>query len=327
MYRTIIRITIALAAFLALPLNSAFATTVSPLLFEFEIAPGKSTQETISVINDSEQTQTYTLFVENFIASGEDGSQQYLHEEIPTGLASWVVVDEPTVTIAPGERAEFPFLVNVPNDAEPGGHYATVFFSRGGASGRSTGVGITEQVGVLLLVQVPGDIKEQANVESFRITNGMILNRLPAEFELRIRNTGSVHISPRGTLVVRNLLGSVVERLPANPNKSRILPNSIRRIQSGWAKTLEEKQGGFFAELTNEWNNFAIGKYTASIDVTYGSRQTALPDQRVSFWVIPWRILIVVILIIVAIIALVKGYNALLIRSALRSSRSGKRKS
>lgn len=316
------------AAFLAMliiPLAGARAITVSPVLFDFEIAPGGSQQDTIRLINNTNERETFTLFVENFVASGEEGGQMYIHEEEPTDLASWVSVDAPTVTLDPGEMAEFPFLIQIPEDAEPGGHYASVFFSRGGGPDEASGVGITEQVGVLLLVRVPGDVMEQASVESFRITNGTVLNRLPAKFELRIRNTGSIHLRPKGTLVVKNVLGSVVTRLPANPNKSAILPSSIRRVESSWVKTLDIPEGGFWTELKNEWRNFALGRYTASIDVTYGSQNKQLPSQQVCFWVIPWRILLVVLVLIVILIALIKGYNTILVRTALKESKKKKK--
>jgi hypothetical protein len=324
MTRKLTLLAVVFMALLLIPSGGANAITVSPVLFDFEIATGVNRQDKVLLINDTGERETFSLLVENFVASGEEGAQEYIREEEPTDLASWVFVDQPTVTLDPGEMAEFPFIVSVPEDAEPGGHYATIFFSRGGREGSASGVGVTEQVGVLLLVRVPGDIREQANVESFRVVNGPVLNRLPAEFELRIRNTGSVHIRPKGTLVVHNLLGSVVARLPANPKKSAILPNSIRKIDSGWVKTVDIPKGGFWTEVKNEWRNFAIGRYTASIDVKYGSQSTQLPGQGVNFWVIPWRLLLLALGALIVLIALIKGYNALLVRAAMKKSRKKK---
>ncbi len=321
MKRTTTPLAIVLFAFLLIPSEGAHAITVSPVSFDFEIAPGASRQDKILLINDTGERETFRLLVENFIASGEEGAQEYIHEDEPTSLASWVVVDQPAVTLDPGESAEFPYLINVPSDAEPGGHYATIFFSRGGTEGSTSGVGIMEQVGVLLLVRVPGDIREQASVESFQILNGPVLNRLPAEFNLRIRNTGSVHIRPKGTLVIRNLLGSVVARPLANPNTSAVLPNSIRKINTGWVKTVDISNGGFWTEAKNEWKNFAIGMYTVSIDSTYGSQNAALSGQEVRFWVLPWRLLLIALGMLAVLIVLIKGYNALLVQAALRKSR------
>ncbi|GMU25106.1 DUF916 domain-containing protein [Candidatus Uhrbacteria bacterium UHB] len=298
------------------------AITVSPVLFDFDIQPGSSQQAKITVVNDSNETQSFTLHTQNFIASGEEGSQEYLQEEQPSDLASWVIPDQPTIQIDPGASRDFPFLISVPEHADPGGHYATIFFTRApGASGES-GVGIAEQVGVLLLVNVPGDIVESIEVDSFRVKH-TVVNRLPAEFEFRLRNLGSVHERPKGTLVIRNILGSVVARVPGNPNKSAILPNSVRRIDSGWAHTLDiPEDRGFWAETKNEWKNFAIGRYTASIDMTYGSNNVQIPVHTVSFWVLPWHLMLLALLGLVGIVLLIMLYNNLLVRAALKKSQA-----
>ncbi|HWQ99983.1 MAG TPA: hypothetical protein VN397_04035 [Candidatus Methylomirabilis sp.] len=319
------RIIIAFAAtagLLLAPLSAVRAMTVSPVLFEFDVAKGTSKQETIKIWNDTEQVQTYSLAVQNFVATGEDGAQEYLDEKEPTGLASWVIVDRPTVTLQPGESADFPFAVNVPADAEPGGHYATVFFAVGSETAE-TGVGIASRTGVLLLVNVPGEIREDARVESFRLMGGGTLSRLPATFELRIRNLGSTHFRPRGTLVIRNLLGSVVTRVAANPKSSAVLPQSVRRVYSVWANTMEVPSGGFWTEMKNEWRNFAFGRYTATVDMTYGSKNATIPTQTATFWVFPWRLTLIAALAVVAMFLLLKGYNTLIVRAALK--RSGKK--
>jgi hypothetical protein len=309
--------------FLFLPGGGAGAVTVSPVLFDMDIAPGATAQDKIVLTNDTDERQTFAFLAENFTARGEEGGQEYIHEDEPTGLASWVYPDRPSVTLDPGQSAEFPFLISVPEDAEPGGHYATIFFSRGagdGASSAKGGVGITEQIGVLLLVRVPGDIMEKANVESFRMAKGTVLHRLPAEFELRVRNTGSVHVRPTGTLVIRNLIGITAARLPANPKQSAVLPGSVRKIENAWLKTAAPEDGGFWAEAANEWRNFALGRYAASVELAYGSRQELIRSQTVHFWVIPWRVLLLALGAFIALIILVKVYNAIVVRAALRKS-------
>lgn len=298
--------------------TEAQAITVSPVKYDFEITPGRSVQDHVLLINDTNQRETFTLHAENFVAGGEDGGQLYLPEDTLTDLASWVRLGEPKITLNPGEAAEFPFMIGVPEGAEPGGHYATLFFTRGGGKDAGSAVGIAEQVGVLLLVRVPGEVREDARVESLRVKHGGLLNRLPAIFELRIRNVGSIHLYPRGTVVVQNMLGNVVARLPANPNNAAVLPNSVRRLESGWTKTLESSSGGFFAELRNEWRNFAIGRYTASVEMTYGSQQAQLGNASVSFWVFPWHLLLVCALLLIALIGSIRLYNAMLVRSAMK---------
>lgn len=306
---------------LFLPFHAAMAITVSPVVMDVDVVKGSSKQDKITVRNDTDRTQTYALKVQNFVAEGEEGGQAYLEEPQPSGLASWVIVDKPAVTLQPGESAEFPFAINVPRDAEPGGHYATIFFTSSPGDIERTGVGVASKTGVLLLVNVPGDIREEARVETFSMYGGSWINRLPANFELRIRNLGNTHFRPRGTLVIRNVLGSVVARVPANPKRSAVLPNSVRKVYAVWASTLDIPSGGFWTEVRNEWRNFALGRYTASVDIQYGSQNKTLEVEPSAFWVFPWRLGILAFVGLILVFALLRFYNAMIVRAALKRAR------
>ena len=315
----------------------AQALAVSPVLYDFEIAPGSSRQSGITVTNETQQRETYTLNVENFVPSGECGQQSYVNEARPSGLASWIFPERPSVSLDPGQSAEFPFIVNVPRDAEPGGHYATIFFTQSGTRGEATGVGVGSEVGVLILVNVPGNVREDARIESFSLRGPTVRDRLPVYFDLRMRNLGSVHFRTRGTLIVKNMFGRVVQRAPANPNNVATLPASVRRVESVWARTLADEpdqdpcfyppvkgashEGGFIQDLRNEWDNFALGRYVASVEITYSSTAPALFSEEAVFWVIPWRMLLLMGIGIVLIGTLLKLYNRLLVSSALKKER------
>lgn len=316
-----------LGCFVAQRAPAAQALAVSPVLYDFEIAPASNKQGTITLINDTEQEDTYGLSVRNFVAMGEDGAQQYLDEENPSDLASWISLDKPSVTLASGQSAQFTFSVNVPVNAEPGGHYASIFFTHAGKPGSGTGVGIGGQVGVLILVNVPGNVKEDAKIESFTLQGSSLKDHLPAIFDLRLHNLGSVHFRPRGTLVVKNIFGQTVAREPANPKNSAVLPNSIRRVEMTWARTLDVEEGnGFLTGVRNEWKNFAIGRYSASVEVSYGSQGKTLSSSDVTFWVIPWHLLLIALVGLAAIVLLIRLYNRMLVSSALKKEARGRRK-
>lgn len=307
-------------ALMAHPLQ-ARAFSVSPVVVDLEVEPGAAGQGTIQITNTDTRSRTYYVSIQKFVAKGEDGQQDFLPEEDDSGLASWMVPDRRSVTLAPGESVPFSYVVNVPLNAEPGGHYAAVFFSDRPTVEGGVAVGVGAKVGVLFLLRVPGEILESARVESFRSTSER-LNRLPAYFELRVRNLGSVHLRPEGTVQIRNVFGSTVAKVPANPRQAAVLPNSIRRFESVWAKTFEEERGGFIAELQNEWKNFAIGPYKAEVKVLYGEQKQEL-QATTTFWVIPWRLLTAFVLLLVVLFILVSLYNRMVVRSALKKGRRG----
>ncbi len=307
------------SAFLWLAPHAVHAFSVSPVVVDLEVPPGTAAQGTVQITNTDSQRRTYYISVQKFVAKGEDGQQDFLPEEDQSGLASWITPDRRSVTLQPGETAPFSYAVSVPLNAEPGGHYAALFFSDHPTADKGTSVGVGAKVGVLFLLRVPGDILESARVESFRSTSER-LHRLPAYFELRVRNLGSVHLRPEGSVVVRNMFGSVVATVPANPRQSAVLPNSIRRFESVWANTFEDEGDGFFAELKNEWRNFGIGKYTADVRVRYGEQKQELVAET-TFWIIPWHVLTMGAALLVLLIVLVSLYNRMVIRAAIRKGR------
>lgn len=298
----------------------ASALTVSPVLVDQDIAPGMRANGKMLIINESKTSQTYYLSVQSFIPIGEEGEQQYLDETDIRGLPAWFRFAKTSYSVGPLETVEVPYSIIVPQNGEPGGHYATVFFSTNPeAAGQGTSINIAAKTGILFLINVSGNIQEGAGVESFSV-NQKFFSHLPAMMSLRIRNTGSIHFNPVGTLTIRNMWGGIVARVAANPKKSAVLPNSVRRLDTWWTKSTDIETEGIWAGVINEWRNFAIGHYTATVDVKYGSLNTALPAQTITFWVIPWRLMLIFLAIIAVLIVLMKLYNKMIVSSALKRS-------
>lgn len=310
----------ALACF-SVSTHPVLAFAISPVVVDLEVDPGTAAQGKVQITNTDGKDQTYYIGVQNFVAKGEDGAQDFLPESDITGLASWITPQTRSVRLGANETREFGYAVNVPKNAEPGGHYAAMFFSTVPLnSDRGSAVGVGAKTGLLFLLRVPGDIREDARIESFRVNSGQI-DRLPAYFEMRVRNLGNVHFKPEGNVVIKNFLGQEVAKVPLNPRKSSVLPNSIRRIDTVWAKTFDVSSGGFFTELKNEWKNFAIGRYTAVAEGFYGVRKQSLAASVV-FWVVPWRLIVVTVFALLILVGCLKLYHRFVVNSAVKKIRS-----
>jgi hypothetical protein len=241
------------------------------------------------------------------------------------GLPTWFHLSATTLTLEPNETKEIEYEIAVPQDAEPGGKYATVFFSTTPTTAKDqSSVGVAAKTGIIFLIRIAGEVNEGAKIESFTVNNKFI-SALPAMMSLRIRNTGSVHIRPIGTLTIRNMWGGIVAKVPANPKNSAVLPSSIRRMDTWWAKSLDfPKNQGFIEGLANEWRNFALGKYTAMVDVKYGTKNQQLNTETVSFWVFPWRMALILLGLLIILFFGMKIYNRTLINAALGKKESKK---
>jgi hypothetical protein len=307
----------------------AWALTVSPTIFDQTSDAGKTLTGTIRLTNETDAAQTYYTSVQNFVAEGEDGRQSFLPETDRTGLAQWLKPGIPNITLKAGEVREVNWSLELPKNAEPGGHYAAMFFSTQPPNDKGITVGIGAKLGVLFLVNVNGDIKEQATVESFRVYEGdsafgghetSFLSYLPADFELRIRNQGSVHVRPKGVIRIMSMIGREASSIDVNPLDSKVLPSSIRRVRSVWGPTDLSKAEGFFQGVKNEWKGFAFGRYTAKAEATFGAANQPL-NAQVTFWVFPWRLSLLFVGVVLLLLLGLKAYNRMVISAAMSKKR------
>ncbi|KKR17864.1 MAG: hypothetical protein UU65_C0004G0087 [candidate division CPR2 bacterium GW2011_GWC1_41_48] len=244
--------------------------TVVPPNFELYANPGEGITEKLRVKNESSVQSTFQIVVEDFKAQGEDGGVELVDKEQSNStfsLAKWIEPDVKTLTLGPGEEKALNFRVNVPKDAEPGGHYASILVSMGGDGNLNTsGASVASRIGSLVLLRVSGNVKEETTVESF--TAPKYSEKAPVNFGLRVKNAGNNHVRPKGTIVITDIFGRKVAEVPLNG--LNVLPNNtIRKMDTEW------KHDGLLAN-----------RYTATLVATYGQQNKPL-SASVSFIVFP----------------------------------------
>lgn len=76
-----------------------------------------------------------------------------------------------------------------------------------------------------------------------------------------------MHLKPQGEITIINFLNKQVGKTFVNNQGVNVLPQSIRKFVSKWliSKSIVLPGKGFFTELKNEKNNFALGKYKAEL--------------------------------------------------------------
>ena len=170
-------------------------------------------------------------------------------------------------------------------------------------------------------MRVEGNIREAGNITDFSVTKTGVYSRLPVSFNALFRNEGNVHVRPTGEVTVRNVLGGTSVVLSVNEALGAVLPSSERRFTTTWEKEPNRATAGnFFQEVGAEWNNFAFGPYTATVNLKYGLSNDNVVTQTVRFVVIPWQLLLVILLAIILVVLLtvwgVRRYNRWIIRRA-----------
>ena len=87
-----------------------------------------------------------------------------------------------------------------------------------------------------------------------------------------IDNTGSVHTSPSGTIVITNFIGEEVGAIELAP--WFVLPQSVRTRELSWDREL------------------LFGRYQAELTIDHGY-DTPTESLTYAFWVLPWKVVAV----------------------------------
>lgn len=285
---------------------------LSPPVVELSANPGQTVTVNISVRDVTNGELIAKGQADDFGAgNNEEGQPQLLlHEtgETRYSLKYWIG-SVPDLDLQPEQLKTSTVTINVPANAEPGGHYGVVRFTAVPPNLNGTGVALSASVGTLILLRVNGPVTEKLSLAQFSTghadKNGEWFDQSmfetgPVNFLVRLRNEGTVHEQPRGSVVVKNWLGRKVGAVAVNPTGGNVLPDSIRRFTG----TLGSKR--------------LFGYYSASLALTYDGGKTL--DGRLSFWVIPWKLLLLVLLLLVllyfALRWALKKYNNYIIAQA-----------
>ena len=284
--------------------------TTSPLPINLKVNPGSSVSTNIKIKNDGIATEDIKVTLMKFKADGTYGAPILMDREVGDNFFDWATFSENRFTLPVNEWKTISVTFNVPESASFGYYYAVVF-SRA-QENAPTGSGQTVVAGgmatlILLEVQVP-NAKREIQVADFSVDKSMF-EFLPATFSVKLNNTGNVHVAPRGNIFINKGNDKDIAILEVNAGKGEILPNSVRIFTEKWSdgfpyyaqaqadgKALLDDKGNPAQEL--KWNFADVsklrwGKYTAKMLLIYDDGKKDVPiEAEVSFWVIPWRLII-----------------------------------
>jgi hypothetical protein len=289
----------------------AFNLITSPLPINLAGAPGSTLTTQIKIKNNATFAQPLKVGLMKFGAFGEDGKPQLMDREAGDSYFDWVNFSPTSFNAPPGEWQSVNMTIRLPKTAAFGYYYAVTFTPAGPvAHGPKENVLIgSSAVLVLVDAQVPGT-KRRLQLESFT-TSRRMLEFLPATFAARLHNDGNIHVIPHGNIFIKQGK-KIVATLDVNPQNGNILPNSNRIYQTDWhdgfpvyetksqdGQPVTDKHGKIKRSL--KWDlgqiqHLRFGHYTAQLVLAYDNGQRDIPlESTLSFWVVPWRILVVLL--------------------------------
>ena len=296
------------------PAASSYDVTVSPVYFDLSADPGTTLTSKIRIRNNTSSPIPVKLGVERL--TGDLNGNYNLTQDKDDSTLSWITFDSNSVVTQPLEWTEIPFSINIPQDAAYG-YYWTITFAQDNTSPLAkNGVTLSGAAAVPILLDVrKAGAKSEGKIAEFA-TDSPFYEYLPTKFNLKVQNTGNVHIQPKGSIFIKDWLGRQVAVLNINSEQRNILPNSARKFENSWDDgfiTIEpkivdgqqkvDKNGKPETSLKIRWDkilDLKVGRYTASELVIISTATKDLTyQQEVSFWVFPWKLIGGILLFIV----------------------------
>lgn len=247
------------------------ALGVSPAIFELVLDPSEEKTTKVTVLNIINFPLPVKASVKSFL----------VEEEIPAeakeifDASSWIKVDPADFILQPRENKEINITISPPKKAEPGGHYATIYFQPlvpVEVLSPQTAY-VVARVGVLAFLIVKGEIIEKASIGNLQTADFQQFG--PLEFKISFKNEGNIHLLASGSLGIWDWWGKEVAKLDFKP--TMVLPKTSQELTDVWPK------------------KYLLGKFSAQAKLVYGSENKASESQRIEFWVVPWIPILVLI--------------------------------
>ncbi len=255
-----------------------------PTSIRLNLNPGETWEGGVTVINTNNFALNVNPEKEN-LGGGAEGAIELLGENISYGLASWITYNETPMSLQPEERRELSFKITVPENAQPGGHYAAILF-RGLSSSETqgSGLGISGRVGSVVLVEVSGELKKSGEISQAIIPK--FISHGPLEIDFKVKNTGNTHFSPEGTVTISGLFQN--KELTWEPRV--VFPGYDRTFKASWD------------------NRYFFGPLTVKIMAQIPGGPSLMVDSFV-IWAFPWQDLLIVIVVLLLLVVLFRFFK------------------
>ncbi|MCC7106366.1 MAG: hypothetical protein IT307_14585 [Chloroflexi bacterium] len=243
---------------------------------------------------------------------------------VASTASRWLTFDRTSFPMQPGVPEAIQFQVKPPVEAEPGDHVIGVLLNAAVAT--ESQARISPSLGVRLVVTVPGAARREAILTKFQTVHdalsiGWSLNDQwvglqtpnplplfdsgPVVFRAGISNNGNVQIAPGGEVVLSDLLGNTVARVPVQG--PIIYPADSATVGANWSPS------GLLG--------VPLGVYRAKFSFDYGGQDTLVGSDWLMF--LPWKGLLIAALVAAGLRLLLP--NQLSFRLPARKDRQARR--
>jgi len=238
----------------------------SPASLEMVLDRGKTTAQTILLFNQGKDPVTVTAYAWDWWHEPGNARKFAPPGTLPHSAAKWISFIPEKITVNPGKGSNVTVVINTPADASAGNYAVAWFEAIPEANPNSKELRVGARLGVLVMTEVRGQTKPAVIVEELALSPPTAAQPLKAD--VKITNSGDVHLFPKGTLVImdrkRKLVGHV------GFEKQRMLPGEERSVTVKYGGDL--KPGEYEAILTIDYGEAGATVKTTTFTVAGGTK-------------------------------------------------------
>ena len=300
MRRTLASIgTIIAMIFAVIPRASAASgsgLSVSPPRAYLTINAGRADSIEVTLKNISGTDVNVKSIVNDFDSNNETGEPKINTDtstKSPNSVRSFLV-GVTDVLLNKDETKKISIPVQVPDNATSGAYYGVIRYTAEPLTrdddGTKKQVALNASVGIIVLIEVPGNITEQVQAQKITAqrndSSASFFVAPPNQSAITLKNTGNGFARPYGHVSVTKGGKEVYSYEMNNTDpRSNILPDKTRTFKD---------------EIKNVDK---LGRYTITANISYGQGGDIL-TLKTSFWVLPlWFIIAVLSGLLVALVA------------------------
>lgn len=271
---------------------------ISPTRAEVTVEKGQTGEAKFNIKNITSGTVTVKAVLNDFDPQ-EDGSPKPLAEGQSNSSTIRNFITLPAdQDLAADQAVDVAIPIAIPENTAPGAYYGVVLFQGLPLQEASTPgqVSLTGSVGGIILINVPGDVKESMQLVSIRAgratpgsNNEVRLSSIFAQpfdrVQVRVSNTGNSFLKPFGKISITDWRGKEVDAYEMNDTDPRanVLPSSQR-------------------VFTDEISGIKLpGRYTITAGIAYGDGGDVL-TQKVNVWYLPVWVVVASVLVLALIV-------------------------
>ncbi|MBB5787695.1 DUF916 domain-containing protein [Jiangella mangrovi] len=259
--------------------------------YAYAVEPGGSLSDALVVTNHDEGELALRVYAaDGFTTSSGQLDLRPAGEE-PVGVGAWVAVDAgELLLLGPGETAEVPFTLTVPDDATPGDHTGGIVASLLGET-NADGITVERRLGSRIHVRVGGELTPSLAVQDLRVDYDGSADPFAtgtATVSYTVANTGNARMTAGQTVRVAGpfgLLGTGAEA----PDLPELLPGATHEV----SVVVDGMR--------------PLVRATATVTLTprvAGDDATELPpvERSSGGWAVPWSVLVVLALAVALLV-------------------------